>query len=96
MNYIVYFIGVIILSLTFGLITDLIEIYSFKKQLEKYNFLYPSFRIVIPNKLKDLIELKHNFEDFTFNMSMLHFTNPITNMPKIYGEAIERKSEEKE
>lgn len=90
MNYILYYIGVIILALTVGLIVDLIEIYSFKKQLEEYNFLYPSFKVLIPNKLKDLIELKRNFVGFTFNMNMLHFTTPITNMPKIYGEATER------
>lgn len=96
MNYIVYYIGVVILSLLFGLIADLINIHSFKKQLEQYNLLYPSFKIIIPNKLKNLIELKRNFEDFTFNMSMLHFTTPITNMPNIYGETQERKNEGKD
>ena len=75
MNYIIYYIGVIILGLIAGLITDLIEIYSFKKQLEEYNLLYPSFKVLIPNKLKDLIKFKRNFEDFTFNMNMFRFTN---------------------
>ena len=92
MNYILYYIGVIVLALTAGLIEDLIEIYSFKKQLEEYNFLYPSFKILIPNKLKDMIELKRNFENFTFNMNMLHFTTPISNMPRIYGEGTERSN----
>ena len=92
MNYILYYIGVIVLALTAGLIVDLIEIHSFKKQLEEYNFLYPSFKVLIPNKLKDLIELKRNFEDFTFNMNMLHFTTPITKMPRIHGESEERRN----
>lgn len=94
MNYIIYYIGVIILAILAGLITDLCEIFYFKKQLKSYNLLYPKFRIVIPRKLKDLIELKENFENFSFNMNMLHFTTPITNMPQIYGEAIERKNED--
>ena len=92
LNYIIYYIGVVVLSLLFGLITDLIEIYSFKKQLEVYNLVYPSFKVLIPNKLKDLIEFKRNFENFTFNMNMLHFTTPISNMPRIYGEGTERSN----
>lgn len=92
MNYILYYIGVIILSLIAGLIVDLIEIHSFKKQLEKYNLLYPSFKINIPTELKYLRLLKQNFEDFTFNMNMLHYTTPITNMPRFYGEAKERNN----
>ena len=82
------------MSLLFGLITDLIEIYSFKKQLEEYNLLYPHFKINIPTKLKYLHLLKQNFEDFTFNMNMLHYTTPITNLPHIYGEGTERKNDD--
>ena len=92
LNYIIYWIGVVVLSLLFGLITDLIEIYSFKKQLQEYNLLYPSFAINIPTKLKYLRLLKKNFEDLTFNMNMLHYTTPITNLPRIYGEGTERSN----
>ena len=94
MNYILYYIGVIILSLIFGLIADLIEIHSFKKQLREYNLLYPSFAINIPTELKYLRLLKKNFEDFTFNMNMLRYTTPITNLPRIYGEGTERKNDD--
>lgn len=94
MNYIIYYIGVVFLSLIAGLIVDLIEIHSFKKQLKEYNLLYPNFKVLIPTKLKDLIEFKRNFDDFTFNMNMVHFTTPITNMPRIYGEATERKNDD--
>ena len=96
MNYILYYIGVIILSLIAGLIVDLTEIHSFKKQLEEYNLLYPSFKINIPTKLKYLRLLKQNFEDFTFNMNMLDYTTPITNMPRFYDEAKERKKDNEE
>ena len=92
MNYILYYIGVIILSLIFGLIADLIEIHSFKKQLEKYNLLYPHSKINIPTELIFLRHIKQNFEDFTFNMNMLHYTTLTTNLPRIYGEGTERKN----
>lgn len=73
---------------------DLYELYYFKKQLQEYNLLFPSFAINIPTKLKYLRLLKQNFEDFTFNMNMLHYTTPITNLPRIYGEGTERKNDD--
>ena len=96
MNYILYYIGVIFLSLIFGLVADLIEIHHFKKQLEEYNLLYPHFKINIPTKLKYLRLLKQNFEDFTFNMNMIRYSTPITNMTTIYGEAVERENNKNE
>ena len=90
---IVYYVGLFALGIIIGWILDLYEVYQFKKQLQEYNLLYPSFAINIPTKLKYLRLLKQNFEDFTFNMNMLHYTTPITNLPRIYGEATERKND---
>lgn len=94
MNYTLYYIGVIILALALGIVADFIEILAFKKQLEIYNCMYPSFKILIPNKLKDLVKFKRNFEDFTFSINMLRFTNPITNLPNFYGNGKEISNEE--
>ena len=89
---IIYYTGLFVLGIIIGLFFDLYEVCQFKKQLQEYNLLYPSFAINIPTKLKYLRQLKQNFEDFTFNMNMVHFTTPITNLPRIYGEAIERRN----
>ena len=91
---ILYYTGLFIFGIITGVIFDLIEVYSFKKQLKEYNLLYPSFAINIPTKLKYLRLLKQNFEDFTFNMNMFHYTTPITNLPRIYGEGTERKNDD--
>ena len=91
---IIYYIGLFVIGITVGFIMDLYEVYCFKKQLQEYNLLYPSFTINIPTKLKYLRLLKQNFEDFTFNMNMLHYTTPITNLPRIYGEGTERKNDD--
>ena len=91
---IVYYVGLFALGIIIGWILHLYDVYQFKKQLKEYNLLYPSFAINIPTKLKDLQLLKQNFEDFTFNMNMLHYTTPITNLPRIYGEGTERKNDD--
>lgn len=91
---IIYYIGLFVIGITVGFIMNLYEVYCFKKQLQEYNLLYPSFAINIPTKLKYLQLLKQNFEDFTFNMNMIHYTTPITNLPRTYGEATERKNDD--
>ena len=91
---IIYYVTLFVIGIILALIMDLYELYYFKKQLQEYNLLYPSFAINIPTKLKYLRLLKQNFEDFTFNMNMIHYTTPITNLPRIYGEATERKNDD--
>ena len=85
MTLIIYYVGLFVLGIIVRFVLDLYEVYYFKKQLQEYNLLYPIFAINIPTKLKYLRLLKKNFEDFTFNMNMLHYTTPITNLPLIYG-----------
>ena len=91
---IIYYVTLFVIGIILALIMDLYELYYFKKQLQEYNLLFPSFAINIPTKLKYLRLLKQNFEDFTFNMNMLHYTTPITNLPRIYGEGTERKNDD--
>ena len=91
-DLIIFYAALYALGIINGWILHLYDLYQFKKQLKEYNLLYPSFAINIPTKLKYLRLLKQNLEDFTFNMNMLHYTTPITNLPRIYGEATERKN----
>ena len=93
---IIYYVGLFAFGIITGWILNLYEVYQFKKQLQKYNLLYPRFAINIPTKLKYLRLLKQNFEDFTFNMNMFRFTNPITNMQKFYGDGIEKENSNEE
>ena len=89
---IIYFTACFINGIIAGFICDLNEIYSFKQKLKEYNLLFPSFKITIPSKLKDIRKLKSNFEDNTSYWEIFRFTHPITNMPMKYGEGRERKN----
>ena len=56
-----------------GFIDDFLELRDFKIALEEYNELKPHYSIPIPQKYKELRDLRKRFEAFTFCKDLLHF-----------------------
>ena len=93
-TFLMYIIFCFACAIITNILNDLIELYVFKRKLKIYNILFPGFKVVIPNKLKELRKFKNNIKDNASFWAIFRFIHPITNMPMKYGEAIERKNDD--